>query len=452
MTQEGVSEDTWCLFPVRLFTDYRTPHFVIIRSKWLRIPELCLKGILLLIFMSYIVIPLHFMRKDPVTQSRTLDLEPPISDWWNSDCTWLKGDCEIVVPNETECDKNFSSCLPAPLHESAISPKGGAVQGGSVSVAFSEFRTVEACAKSEISRCTSFKKGHAENRSFSGVDTLLLFVRHRFETATWTQSGAEVQGLLEFADGSEPRRLRDKVSNSAVISDEAFLAQRFPDFCGSDNGNGSDTCMSTQAGDYMSIGLLLKAANMSIDTIRVHGGAMELGLTFTNMDMSDFWSYPIGPKAKYVYRPREQLLGFNEGSQDIFWTELEDITETSQRKVVKPCLLIAVNFKGERGVFDWLTLMTRLTVCSAALALSHFVVDNILVTLYKRSESMKHVHALFEVYKQKESPEDETFFEEWKSKQGESPECEMVGPRATLRTTLRQTYGSDDPSLLSRAV
>jgi len=153
---------------------------------------------------------------------------------------------------------------------------------------------------------------------------------------------------------------------------------------------------------------------MSIDSIRTNGGTMSLDVDFTNVDTSDFWSWPWGPKHKYTLSPTEQRYS-NVASQDMFYTETAEIDDHKRWHIVKPCLRVALNFRGVYGKFDIIILMTRLTVCSAAFTFAHFLVNHVVAYLYQWT-SLNHVHALHTLSVNRETVNDQEFLLEMAAK------------------------------------
>eukprot|EP00928_Gymnodinium_smaydae_P078979 TRINITY_DN63017_c0_g1_i1.p1 TRINITY_DN63017_c0_g1~~TRINITY_DN63017_c0_g1_i1.p1 ORF type:complete len:475 (+),score=64.16 TRINITY_DN63017_c0_g1_i1:79-1503(+) len=421
-------------------TDFTTPKYVVVRSKSLRIPELIVAVSFFFFLIAYkFIYGLGFMRGLPVSNEMILEVRQPTRNF--ETCSTSKGDCEAWVESRDEYDY----CTPkeecSSDSEGAIETKNAGIDGDRrsckrtsrcrlfdykdvtpVSSTWSQGLFVTTSMLIETSRrcpdedeCerpwTSVKK---EEVLVQGIESFQIKLRHRFRTSDKglpvAVHGAAAMGLLQPSTGGPPLRIdyiHDRCDNDAKTHQGSFQCSqmehwrtRYPHVCGDRVSASRETCMTTRYADYISLGLLLRAAGINLSegsaiatetnrTLREDGVIMSITTSFTNLDPRDFWSWPFGSMSKYTLYPTRSK---HSDADDAISTRVSYSEDGKYRTTISSRgVLILVDGTGTLADFHLLACLTTLVVCSAVLAYSRKFVNYVLIKVYGWTQALRHV-------------------------------------------------------------
>eukprot|EP00931_Biecheleriopsis_adriatica_P004157 TRINITY_DN105870_c0_g1_i1.p1 TRINITY_DN105870_c0_g1~~TRINITY_DN105870_c0_g1_i1.p1 ORF type:complete len:491 (+),score=46.23 TRINITY_DN105870_c0_g1_i1:43-1515(+) len=392
--------------------DYETTPRVILRSPWLRIPELssfCIMSMVTIVY--YLIYELNVLNHDTITMWPLVEFRPPMKNFWT--CSTAMGTCEpdYDKPNTSAyCNKTGNY----PCREfSEYEMTEGVAATSELAVALSEttFREHKCLEKSDS--CQGWKTTPSSFRQHyvDDFEGNLLKIRTYIKTPHWATAGSDVQSLLKFKGTGEVKRLVPHGANLTTLVDvpqKNFFNSTYERTCGNNTG-GRDTCVGTAFGDYISLGILLEAADVTIDeNMRKKGFVLHLVCRYSNLDRDDFWAWPWGFKPKLVYEPE---VGRYTATDEFSWTEREPRSGNTRDIVTKAALSIRLVPQGAHGRFDLCTLLSKLVIVASLLSISQWLVNNVLTKIYSQLAPLEHVSILYELTTKKKTKECSHFAE-----------------------------------------
>lgn len=422
MSEDGASSEQPPVGRLEDFvTNYRIPKMVTIRSRWLRIPELILQGLILFYIVIYeLVYKLSFMKKSPATAESNLQLLSPQANFWN--CSEAANDCILMIP-----DPSNTALYPycgAPSRPASMDGCGSfdtkdITPGGNANTLF--VATVVGRIAQE--RCTGefcqdiwTKTGRSFEEYVTGIEDFLIKIRHSFTSVKGTQDqkGTDVAGYFLYRGEDIPRSIQCYAQEGVVDDCKWVPSARWAGVrpCGTDYQNRT-ACFGTLSGDYVSVGMILDAAGIDLDgedNVRYHGLTLELGIRYTNMDPRDFWlGRPVGPKFKYVIEPKPlKMASVGSGDFGAWEVRYSQELEPSQRTLSsKRGLVIATRIKGELGQIVLFHAALTISIALALFRIGQLVINHGLVTLYANFADAKHVKVMYDLWHEDVTPAEE---------------------------------------------
>jgi hypothetical protein len=276
----------------------------------------------------------------------------------------------------------------------------------------------------------------SEEKFVAGIEEFQIKLRHRFHAShkggPLMVNGDSAMGFLQPADLSKPPlridfsdRACDINKKQGTFDCDAQMPQWeriSPHKCGAQVSASNRTCMSSVEGDYISIGVLLEAAGISLDepsaaeenrslkrTLRHDGVIVQLGVAFTNMDPHDFWTFPIGASCKYTLYPNRAVYS---GQDDSLNTRVTYSADGTHRvKTTSRGITLALDSDGTLGIMSFAHILTTIVVSTAVLAYGHLIVNYGLTEIYMRIPSRKHVGLLHALSVYEFTPTEEEMYE-----------------------------------------
>eukprot|EP00929_Paragymnodinium_shiwhaense_P002846 TRINITY_DN10315_c0_g1_i1.p1 TRINITY_DN10315_c0_g1~~TRINITY_DN10315_c0_g1_i1.p1 ORF type:complete len:542 (+),score=70.94 TRINITY_DN10315_c0_g1_i1:81-1706(+) len=401
-------------FPWRVFTDYEVKQTVVIRSPELRIPELLLfVALILAVFVYDLGYKLHAVEVQPVSVETLLELRPPQRNFWS--CKVAVGNCILGYPSNSPsyCSSDMQGDRCKSLTTADLQPEGQ-IPSQDMAIVLSEtFIEEDKCAENNAS-CYGWEPRHGSKKDYFTKDpesnlavirTNLIADSKTESEDAWHSTGSQVQSLIRFRKSGEVKRLIPFVHNGKdedrSIPYREFFEARYQNRCGEGDGH-AGSCMGTPFGDFIGLDVLLKAANYTLTKEnRRLGFVLMLNIVFTNCDPQDFWTWPFGFKPKVVYEPRVQAFS----QEDFMQFEVtENTTHDRQTHKFRHVVLIKTSHEGYHARFSLSFLVSQLAIASTILGVSHLIVREVLVLVYKYTKSFKHVGLLFDVATRKVTP------------------------------------------------
>eukprot|EP00928_Gymnodinium_smaydae_P002246 TRINITY_DN10795_c0_g2_i1.p1 TRINITY_DN10795_c0_g2~~TRINITY_DN10795_c0_g2_i1.p1 ORF type:complete len:520 (+),score=54.52 TRINITY_DN10795_c0_g2_i1:68-1627(+) len=405
----------------RYYTNFEVKPSVVIRSPALRIPELV---IFLSMFTGVVIYQLGYklgmFSVSPVYAVPIVEVRPPQSNFW--DCSVAEGTCVFAYKERVDyCGKGFESkyhysC--SRLATSELQPEGQ-VPGDNMALVLSQWRIHEGrCSKDDRPTACYGWKNIDGNRSLHRVvakdaESNLILLRTTIasgEEGGWRTTNSQLQSLLKFRKTGEIKRLPFMLQNGHVDTGSPhrdFFMTSFPHTCGSISGRG-DTCMNTPDADFISLRVLLEAADFNLTAEkRLDGFVLQLNAYVTNADPADFWTWPFGFKPKIVYEPVVEK--YNAGHDYLqFEDDINRIPHNKRRiHIFNRAALIKVNIHGEYAEFKISWFFSQLAIASTILGIAHMLVRSGLGLVYSWFRPTKHISLLLEAASKKATPHTE---------------------------------------------
>eukprot|EP00931_Biecheleriopsis_adriatica_P081214 TRINITY_DN5454_c0_g1_i1.p1 TRINITY_DN5454_c0_g1~~TRINITY_DN5454_c0_g1_i1.p1 ORF type:complete len:482 (+),score=44.58 TRINITY_DN5454_c0_g1_i1:89-1534(+) len=396
----------------RFLTNFYTPQLVVIRSKKLRVPELSITCGFLLAAAYFFVRNLRCFDRVDVFASTMVTLRPP------STCSLVEnvetpGQCREIrqrISDFPECQslpQNVTGCKVVSSEELASFSRT-AGQGTMIALSITEYLE-EACA--EESTCFWRAVGAPGATYYAaGVENTMVHLRAQFKHQDGSQNLFDTQGFLQFWNETEPRLIPNAMTER---TGGHYFADFFEDkyrshVCGDGILQKGRTCASTDDGDFYSVGLLLEAANISLQSIRTRGQGLILNIDFSDLDVDDFWSHPIGPKPKYVIRPHPFELAHGDSLDE---QDIRKLDANHRRVYIKPCLKILMeHLTGQHAHFSLFRLVSIMVIFGTAASIGSGVVNSLLTKcIFRHCSNLFHVYEMHNLAKYKCTTDDETF-------------------------------------------
>jgi len=370
---------------------FYVPQMAAIRSKWLRVPELMVTVMLFVAFVAYSYLyKLGFMTK----------LQPHTMAW--------------IAPSEVQT--NFATCMRAFGNCTVVEPDLAAyphcAQSGNPNAKFpckvfaqSELFNAVGTAGLTVGTFVSDLSGDADANHHYFVaaveDLNMVRVMARAHDLLSDDSlSLKAQGYMQFQGEEQPRVIPTTVLMPGRVDAQGMLEGQ--KMCGRTDPSSPDgnVCISANLGDYYSVGVLLRAANVTLsDTLRITGTLITLHIYLTNLD--DFWVWPVGFKPKYIVTPRVAQYA-DVGARpppEFFDRMVFDLasTSTASRTQRVSGIRFTIEVETHMGRIDIITAVSNLAVASVVLSVAKRFCSSILTLIYQQIKSLRHIHTLKEV-------------------------------------------------------
>mmetsp|Transcript_75947 Transcript_75947/g.222640 ORF Transcript_75947/g.222640 Transcript_75947/m.222640 type:complete len:429 (+) Transcript_75947:69-1355(+) len=375
-----------------MLTDFYVPQTVVIRSKWLRIPELITHVFVILSFLLY-----HFTYRLGFLTSVGPNVE--VSQWLTASgvqrnfwhCIHSKGGCEDVVPDA----KSYHYCKQSGDHNASRQCRHYAWEQAvhhqyptavTIGTAMRHFRRVRHNDTEELKL--------EDEYLMPGVEYLrLVSVRiHLDEDSAPIRWDLRVPGFMKFKGEAELRSipLMGKSNGSMTNADGRLCGGADPTTL----SEGSCISFEQEAAAYFSVEVLLRAAGISPDEVRDKGTVIIIKVKFDNLE--DFWSSPVGLKPKYIVTP--EWAHFSSSASAPSWMVLNHFTDSASTRVSK---MVGIHFilKVELNIaaFYFFPAVAKLAVISTIITLAKIFVTHVIAALYRRWQSTIHISVLRDI-------------------------------------------------------
>lgn len=378
--------------------------------------------ILCCILFFTLIYKLEFLAPSTGSGSAVVELIPPLNNFWECadidvDCTFLPLDKEV-----------FRYCR----DKTTFHGVSGCTYLKNDDIPSFKYSTTTFVPTSLTLIKQTRKPFHDQNRTWETMDVTTKYVvgieQYMLKIRTFFYSQAcnkgctsyEMQGFLQKNDGyvSKVACATHNRRHSRCESDATVKRWDDVSGCGTDRAGTSEMCSATAWGDYISVGKILEAANITLDDLdgtgtlptRLKGTAMLMGITYENSDVREFWSSPIGRKWKYTYSFHEVPMHGLESNE---YKRIAHTPGTDERIILKYTgFQIIASLRGNLRVFDWFHAFLALFVSMSAIAVANMVVERILLKLYMATSWGRHASAMFDIYKHSHSPDETEFVSE----------------------------------------
>jgi len=179
--------------------------------------------------------------------------------------------------------------------------------------------------------------------------------------------------------------------------------------------HGTDLCGSVNVFDEMSVGKMLEAAGIQLDSFhegngvpkRYIGSGVFLTVTYTDMDPVDFWTWPFGRKPKYTYNFREMHHTSSPYNTTRYQSARAERANSTHRHVEHHAgIMVLTLLEGVHGTYSLSHFLMALTIFLAMLQIAKTMVNTFLVKLYSWTR-FSHVAAMHQFYQMDVSPDEE---------------------------------------------
>jgi len=408
-----------------LFTDYTTPKVSVLRSPWLRTPELLLQ----LLVVAYIVgfrlcWCLSFFVPEEVIGHITTEVRPSVVD---TECNDINVDCislEVDMASYAYCHKdsiaqlenfNVTGCTKVDYLDAGPAQSIGSAF---VTTMMSEYRQNWTEGGGRI-----WSNDYIDRKFVAGIDQYRFWMRPAL--LNFDHRGAAA--FLRHHNGTLFRMpcYRDQCAHEEMFTDVPT--------CGTAD-QGSEVCASTNVVDEISVRKLLEFANVSLEDVhegngvpkRYVGTALALSVEYTDMDPWDFWRWPFGRKAKYIYSVQElknTQSKYNNTRYQFSQHYRSNHDGTKRRVDHHAGVLVLISPHGHFGTFSMAHFFITLTVSVAMLQVAKIFVNSILARVYSFIPGVRHVHAMHWYYSGDRSPHDQQLLQQMKEGNAGSAEA-----------------------------
>jgi len=377
--------------------DFRVTPVVVVRSRWLRIPEIIFFLLSTLFMASYFVWNLHMMDHQNVEVGPMVEARDPTANFWN--CSTMNGNCmlsyQLEPPEYCDADATHLPCVWMPLIDvlpDSVKPDPGLMIGLSqVSV------KQKSCKASH--RCSGWYRDMSTRKEvlIRGSENILIKLRADIHTERFVINQNGVQSLLRFHDGKLKRLLPLGTTPSMIkpVPSFDFFERRYPEVCGNSLGYG-DFCSGSTWGDFVALSVLLEAAGanpLDLEKRRT-GFVLQLRILYTNAE--DFWQWPIGFKPRIIYEP--VLQNYSTDDTVLFQRLRPSQGESSAGTVeIIKCVFLKSVSLGTHVEWSTEKALTDLAIAVTLLKISHSIVNILAPIAYKTTQSLKHVAVLHSV-------------------------------------------------------
>lgn len=377
--------------------DFRVSPVVVVRSKWLRIPEVFLFFVASLFMAGYFIYNLHIMEHQAVEVGPMVEARDPTTNFWN--CSTMNGDCVLSYQHEPPeyCDANATHlpCVFMPLIDvlpDSVKPDP------SLMIGMSKVSVKQKSCKASHS-CSGWYRDMATRKEvlIRGSENILIKLRADIHTEKFVVNQNGIQSLLRFHDGKIKRLLPLGKTPSIInpVPSFDFFERRYPEVCGNSLGYG-DFCSGSTWGDFIALSVLLDAAGANpIDLKKRRTGfVLQLRMSYTNV--VDFWHWPIGFKPRLIYEPFLQ----NYSTDDtVLFQRLRPSQDGSSGTIVEiiKCVFLKSMTIGSHGEWSIEKALTDLAIALTLLKISHSIVNVLAPIVYRATLSLRHVAVLHNV-------------------------------------------------------
>jgi len=412
-------------------TEFSTNRRTVIRSKWLRIPELFICACLLAVVLGYhMVMKLDFLMSVPVESYFRITSLNPWKDWWG--CATELGTCRAALPDKHKqrfcTEPMMVSTWDSESRKKVLTPRN-------VSCQYIDLQTnvLQSPVSIMLATATSTKREYLEggeggiwegipqqhnfNFIVGGEEQMI-----RLEGTVRDTSLDNLQGFLKFSHMPVPQRIRCAAEgewlDSCNTSFSAHWQSRYPE--GDPVGKPTmssdmEECASLAgSGIQCPLRVLLKAAGVDLDeevddtgSLRKKGVSLQLHVQLTNADPHDYWNWQrpwlTGPKQKYIITARVNKVGvvpmfttFSDDEGNIVGQYLSR-NMTHRKRVDQYGIHLSLVMSTTLKEFRHTYFLTVLLILFAIFNNAEFIVSRGLVKLYRYfGDTTKHVSLLFD--------------------------------------------------------
>ncbi|CAE7658986.1 unnamed protein product [Symbiodinium necroappetens] len=179
--------------------------------------------------------------------------------------------------------------------------------------------------------------------------------------------------------------------------------------CGNTSSQKDSPCFSTGFADFISLEILLRAANTSLDEIvsdlprRWWGTYLQVDIRYSNDDLQDYWLGSPGQfsqlqlRTRYVYSVRKLT--------DYVWNSQTISSSDTERTLVRHAgIRISVNVHGSLKAWSWLNVFRTLAIFGVLWKITVVMVDVLMLALYRQIPTLRHLPHLRHYYSVTETP------------------------------------------------
>lgn len=387
-------------------TEFTLNKNVVIRSKRLRIPFVICGWLgVLCMFGYYFIWCLRFMKSEYADGNTMFDLRQPHQLSWKDAL-----DPDIDTPDFTPNASDFGYCqqLQKPrmcgtFDEHDIHVSHGT--GGDMTIATRVEYFWQKKAQVEGGRPPKFLWEFDTSHDSPYQDFLVTGVEN-YEIKMEHEVQIESDGIIEhilfwWRQRAGPRGEKKTLLNSETLQgyfeDHEGNRQMIPCkgrcdaspmelFFQEAGMPSSSSSLYSNGADFVSLQHLLKIAGVDLDKAvvaneshRSLGLSMEIVIVYDNMDHSEFWTWPFGPKPKYTYRIRQAPYKFGE---HVTVSREHILSENTRLLVRYTGILLQAKVTGNMGSYSLSHIFISLTVIGSFLTILKVVVSAILVRCY----------------------------------------------------------------------
>jgi len=377
-------------------TRFEVTQHGVVYSKWLRIPELLVFALLFSSTMCYhLVYHLAILKQEHLKTSVLVDITSPGDNMFQAYANPMVNllDFEVSATDVPFCKQSGS---PLAKRDCKRFPRAVLVPshiiGESIFVA------------STVATFKSVEGGPNKYTSLHNVQRFDQTIIH-LKLNTVAPAGFDfrtAQGFMKFQGEDNLRLIRSVDASLNLLptarADKAcgdVLPKQYHGHEFMDSG----MCVSTDWGEFYSVATLLRAVNVSLDgedDLRSRGLYMDLHITFTNIDLVNFWSWPFGYYPKYVVEPVVTVRGTEQEVQFATCADVEGVDCIMRRG-----LAARFTVKGHFGSFSLFHAITKLSIAFLCLGACKIIISKGLVNVYGLFQSYRHIpvlhsHAEFE--------------------------------------------------------
>eukprot|EP00435_Cladocopium_sp_Y103_P074920 s180_g52.t1 len=415
-----------------LFTVYTVPQVVRIRAPPLQICYLITFSLCATVMLCWLILTLQLFEFNEISISNSfVRLAPP---WANSKslCYDYDYDCsdspEAWKPHY--CDKAALTDLAERIHinffQNGTFSKsrwlGGAPRINADCRYFDVHETLEeegppmvmtARTKTLQDRCASpaQEKCIWHNQGFDidlvqNVEGFFLKIRHDVMASKVKASNSYSTGFLKI----QGKEYQLPCSSEGSCDKKDFMSLKNVPSC-----NVSD-CWSNKYFDYLSMDLILKAANLSLDSHiplpsetdlesgsdlprRFLGTSVGIDVKYENVHPGSIY-----PWQWYEFRKRYTYT-FRKMGDYASETDLRDVSDTRRLFIRKSGIKVFVSFDGELASWSWSYAVKQLAIMQVVFTLTMIVVDKVILqTVFKFFPDFSHLPPMKKYYSELNTP------------------------------------------------
>mmetsp|Transcript_62117 Transcript_62117/g.175156 ORF Transcript_62117/g.175156 Transcript_62117/m.175156 type:complete len:474 (+) Transcript_62117:150-1571(+) len=438
-------------------TQYRTQKHVIISSRWIKVPHFVLSLIALIFLVWSICWNLSFMEAGGVLLNTAIRLKYPMTNY--ESCTDTDMDCEFHTLNSSleycrerataagiieweinntheVLERHVLGCRDVDIHDDDLA--GDKLLIPTMITRFFQRR----CAGDEC-RLAHVHRGwiteRIEGHFVTDIESFTVSIAHTYQVDRLSMrgTGTTEQGFLDDHGGN--RCIIACTSDCGYPHFRRWGANYPP--CGSNTQHSGNASYSSHRGDVFSVGRLLKAAGIELDSARpefgnlsarVTGLALTLDIIYDNLE--SFWQLPWGPKIKYVYRPYESSFGVRE---ELYKTFVHHPSDAQSRVLERYTgIVLRVHTDGAMSQFSLVHFIYAIASFLALLKCADVIVERFLVPAYGLFPCTAHIPQFFKIHKAERSIAEDRFME----RQGRLAEISLDADDDALRSGFEQAY------------
>lgn len=397
---------------------YTTPKMVRIRSKWLRIPELCVSAIVAVYIVGYeLGFLMGILGVDETIGVTRVEMDS-MGDQMR--CADKDVDCDDLPLDPADfgyCNSSLRApwdetlaigCKIFDVHEVLPHTHAGETMLATMVSVFDQKR----CNSSGLA-CTRIWQNSRVRRHFvMGVEQFVIRVKQSFGAASHLQAQQHNSvGMPSFLkiNGSFKPLPTWNASQNVPQADPCGLAEW-----------GVQACFKSDWGDHFSVDTFLRAGGVRLDdtqgsnnfTGRYAGLAFRLDVEYTNVCPWDFWQYPDGGFWHWPPRLQPKILYTvtrvkmaETARTEMTWVAHEN---ADQRVLIRNNgILIITSTRGMLGYISFLRIAATIAVSAALFQLGSLIVNHFLIQVYVFFSWTRSAHIVARLYQYDDTPLEE---------------------------------------------